>query len=307
MFNAVTANKTPPHPPSEKPIKLWLLGLFSGLAFSHLTLTSQLGEPGLSSSSLLFWTATTLLLWQNQDQIKLRCSSSAVLLGVSLVALVLYKNLHLFEGDFFLRLSPLLSVLALGLIASGFKGLQQYKKEFFLLSFLAIPWELIYLIDISLLTAKFSAFVLWIMGFEVTRQGFWILLPTGSIEVYNGCSGVKMIVQLVGISWLVLALVPTRWQQKVGLPLVAILLGFVINGVRVALMAVLVALSDMAGFDYWHVGTGSLVFSAIAVLLFGLISQKLLHTRPASHQELRHDTLSKIPHKSEAIIPHRAV
>ncbi|MEO1622255.1 MAG: cyanoexosortase A, partial [Cyanobacteria bacterium J06632_3] len=128
------------------------------------------------------------------------------------------------------------------------------------------------LFDISLLTAKFSAFVLWAFGFEVTRQGVWILLPTGSIEVYNGCSGIRMIFQLVGIAWLMLALVPMRWTHKIGLPIVAVLIGFVINGVRVALMAVLVALGNTAGFDYWHLGTGSLVFSAIAVLIFGAIA-----------------------------------
>ena len=170
-----------------------------------------------------------------------------------------------------MRIFPLLSLLGWGLLASGFKGLKQYRQEIFLLSFLAVPWEFIYIYDVSQLTAKFSTFLLWSFGFEVTRQGVWIIMPTGSVEVYNGCSGVRTILQLLALSWIVLALIPPNWRQKTRLIAGAILLGFVVNGVRVALMAIVVALSNSEGFTYWHTGTGSLVFSAIAVLIFALI------------------------------------
>ena len=159
-------------------------------------------------------------------------------------------------------------------MASGFKGLKQYRAEFFLLSFLAIPWEAVYLFNISEMTARFSSFILWILGFEVTRQGTWILMPAGSVEVYNGCSGLRTILQLLGLSWILVTLVPTSWRQKIGLAIASILLGFVVNGVRVAIMAILVAISDTAGFEYWHTGTGSLIFSAIAVLLYGFVCQR---------------------------------
>ena len=225
-----------------------------------------------SGSSLLFWAAVALLLWQKQQSLTLKSDTTSTFIGLTLLTLILYKSLHIFEADFFLRLSPLLCLLGWSLIASGWQRLKQYKQEIFLLSFLAIPWEVIYLFDISLLTAKFSTLSLWALGFDAIRQNTWIILPTGSIEVYNGCSGVRMMIQLLGLSWLILALTPTRWQQKLGLPIVAVLLGFFINGLRVALMAVLVAMGNMSAFDYWHVGTGSLVFSAIAVLLFGTTS-----------------------------------
>ncbi len=95
-----------------------------------------------------------------------------------------------------------------------------------MLLFLAIPWELIYIFDVSQLTARFSASILWLLGFSVTRQDVWIILPTGSVEVYNGCSGVLTILQLLGLSWIVLTLMPTDWRAKVYLPLASILLGF---------------------------------------------------------------------------------
>ena len=257
-------------------IGYWLFGILGGFAGLHLQLTLHLGKPDLASSSVLVWLTAILLLWQNRHERSLKSDIYSLFLGTALLGLVLYKSMNLFEEDFFLRLSPLLTVFGWSLLSSGMKQIKLYAKELFLLMFIAIPWEFVYLFDISLVTAKFSSFILWVLGFEVTRQGAWILLPTGSIEVYNGCSGVRMMFQLLGISWLVLSLVPTGWKQKIGLPMAAIALGFIINGFRVALMAVLVALSHTDAFDYWHVGNGSLIFSAIAVLLLGGIIAKLI-------------------------------
>ena len=252
--------------------KYWLSGIGIGLAALHLSLSEHFGRPGFFGHSFLFWMVVSLLLWQKRERLHLQSDRLSSFIGISLLSLVLYKSLHLFPEDFFLRISPLLSLIGLGLLASGIKGIKQYGQEFFLLLFLAIPWEFVYLFDVSQLTAKFSTFILWLLGFEATRQGVWIIMPTGSVEVYNGCSGVRTILQLLGISWILLALIPTSWQQKAWLPISAILLGFIINGIRVALMAILVALSNSEGFAYWHTGNGSLVFSGISVLMFMAVS-----------------------------------
>lgn len=251
--------------------KYWLSGIGVGLVTLHLNLSQQLGRSGFFSHSFLFWMVVLFLLWEKRDRLYLRSDPVSSFVGISLLWLLLYKSLHLFPEDFFLRIAPLLSVLGWGLLASGIRGLKQYGQEIFLLSFLAIPWEFIYVFDVSQLTAKFSSFILWILGFEVTRQGVWIIMPTGSVEVYNGCSGVLTILQLLGLSWIVLTLIPTSYQPKIWLPIAAIILGFTVNGMRIALMAVLVAMSNSEGFTYWHTGNGSLIFSAISVLMFGII------------------------------------
>ena len=256
-------------------IRYWLSGIGISLATLHLNL-SQLGRPGFFSHSFLFSMVVLLLLWQKRERLHWESDTVSSFIGISFLSLVLYRSLHLFPEDFFLRISPLLSLLGWGLLASGIKGLKQYAPEFFLLSFLAIPWEFIYIFDVSEVTAKFSTFILWTLGFTATRQGVWIVMPTGSVEVYNGCSGVRTILQLLGLSWILLTLVPTNWRQKIWLPIAAILLGFIVNGIRVAIMTVLVAMSNSEGFEYWHTGTGSLIFSAIAVLLFGTVCSMTL-------------------------------
>ena len=232
-----------------RPRYFLLLFIGTSLITLNLNLTQQFGRADYLTQSFLFWSATVYLVWQKKDKLHLKTDTFSILFACVLLALLLYKSLHLFSEDYFLQISPLISFLVWGLLASGIKGLKQYLAELFLLGFLAIPWSAIYIFDISLVTAKFSAFILWIFGFEVTRQGVWIILPTGSVEVYNGCSGVQMSLQILGLSWIILAIASTNLQQKIWLPISAIAIGFLVNGARVALMTILVALSDTKGFE----------------------------------------------------------
>ncbi|MCG8365795.1 MAG: cyanoexosortase A [Pseudanabaenales cyanobacterium] len=253
-------------------MSFWLLSLAAGLIVLHLNLTWRSDNNNLLSCSLLFWLTTSYLVWEKRDRLNLASDIFSSFCGLFLITLVLVKSTHLFGDDVFLRISPVLSVLGLGLLASGVKGVKQYWRELLLWGFIAAPWESIYLvIDLSLLTAKFTTFVLWLLGFDVSRQGVLVILPTGSIEVYDGCSGLKMILQLLGIALIFVLIAADSWKQKILLLISAIILGFVVNGVRVALMTILVALSDQEAFIYWHLGNGSLIFSLIAVLIFGLI------------------------------------
>ena len=251
--------------------KFWLLGIGAGLIALHLNLTWKSENADLLSASLLFWIAVSILLWKKRRTLSLESDVFSSFFGAILIAIVLVKSTHIYRYDFFLRIAPLISVLGLGLLASGFKGLKPYMTPLLLLVFLALYPGFIYIVDPSLLTAKFAAFVLWILGFEVELRGVLISLPTGSIEVYYGCSGVLLICQLLGVALIVMTTISTSWRQKVLLAVTAICLGFVVNGVRVSLMAVLVALSDKEAFKYWHLGDGSLIFSAIAVFSFALV------------------------------------
>jgi cyanoexosortase A len=168
-------------------------------------------------------------------------------------------------------------MIGLGLIASGRKGMKQYQHEIWLLILFAIPPGLVLLFfDPSLLTAKFAGFALWCLGFQVSVQGITVSLPRGAIEVYTGCSGVAIMLQLLGVAVMNLFLVMPKLYQKILIPAIAILIAFVVNGFRVALLAVIVALGNQEAFDYWHVGDGSLVFSTIAVVIFSLMCQQLL-------------------------------
>ncbi|ARV61871.1 cyanoexosortase A [Nostocales cyanobacterium HT-58-2] len=251
--------------------QFWLLATGAGCIAIHLTLTWRSGNSSLLGMSVLLWAAISSLIWEKRHNLKLESGIFSSFFGLTLIALLLFKSISLTSFGVFLYLSPAIFALGLALLASGFKGLKQYKGELFVLFFLSVPKVLASLFpDISPLTAKFAGFVLWYTGFEVDQNGTLINLPTGSVEVYPGCSGVELIFQLLSLALLFFLMFPQNWKRKIIVTIMAALLAFIVNGLRVALMAILVAQQQMTAFDYWHEGEGSLVFSLITVLLFGL-------------------------------------
>ena len=260
-----------------KQLKYWLLAIWVVFITLHLNLTFQSANTDLLSSAFLFWIAVTSLIWKKHNTLKLNSDAISSLIGALLIILLLSKSMNLSSYDHFLRIFPFISLFGLGLLASGFKNLKQYGREMLLLVFFAVPPGLVSLfIDLSGLTAKFAAFLLGLLGFQAGTQGVNVILPTGFIEVYHGCSGMSAILQLLGLSLIILSVFPTNLTQKIWLIVNAIVIGFVINGLRVALMAVLVAAYNQSAFKYWHVGDGSLIFSTSAVLIFIILSQLLL-------------------------------
>jgi cyanoexosortase A len=252
-----------------KLLKYFLTFLSSTLVILHLNLTWKSENSDLIGASVLFWSAVIYLIWEKKNSLVVSHSLVPSLFGGIAIALVLLKSSSLVGNDVFLRLSPLLSGIGLALLSGGLKP---YWRELSLLTIFAIPPGLVsLLVDISPLTAQFASFTLWSLGFAVSRQGVFINLPTGGIEVYPGCSGIALILQILGLAAIFLILFPSDRYQKIILPGLAIILAFLVNGGRVALLTVLAALGDRLGFKYWHLGDGSLIFSTMAVLIFGLV------------------------------------
>ena len=269
-----------------KQLKYWLLAIWTVLITLHLNLTFQSANTDLLSSAFLFWLAVTSLIWKKHNTLQLNSDAISSLIGALLIILLLNKSMNS-SYDHFLRIYPLISIFSLGLLASGFRDLKHYRQEVLIFSFFAVPPGLLSLfIDLSGLTAKFAVFVLGLLGFRVVSQGVNVILPTGFIEVYHGCSGMSSILQLLGLSLIILSIFPTNSSQKIWLVLMAIVIGFVINGLRVALMAVLVAAYNQSAFKYWHVGDGSLIFSTSAVLIFVILSQLLLQKTSKSYKQV---------------------
>ncbi|MEG5037641.1 MULTISPECIES: cyanoexosortase A [unclassified Microcoleus] len=251
--------------------KYWLLGIASGLIVLHLTLTSRTNDTDLFGTMFLFWGVVAFLIWERHESLTFESGIFASFFGSSLIALILLKSSSISGYDFFIRATPFLSGISLALLASGTKGLKQYRQELLILGYTAIPPGLIgVFVDVALLTAKFSAFLLHYLGFEVVRKGVLLILEKGSVEVYHGCSGVNSMLQLLGLALVFLLMFPTTTGQKIILPIVAVITAFVVNSARVGLMAVLVSLSQPEAFKYWHEGNGSVIFSMIAVFIFGL-------------------------------------
>ncbi len=251
--------------------QFWLLGIAIGCIAIHLTFAWKSDNSNLLGISCLFWLAVSSLIWERRNQLDLQSGVFSSLFALTILVLVFIKILPMNTFGKFLYILPTLFSFCIALLASGFKGLKQYQKELFLITSFSILNIIPMLpIEISIFTTKFAAFILWYLGYQVTRTDINIHLPTGSIEVYSGCSGMELIFYMLSITILFLLIFPLDHQRKFLVPIVAIILAFIINGIRVALMAILVANQKMEAFKYWHHGNGSLIFSLVAVSVFGL-------------------------------------
>ena len=259
--------------------KLLLLGIAASLMSLHLTLVWQQDYTNLWMTSLIFWGAISVLVSQQRHQLTLTSGRLASGLGTTILVVVLLKSTSPTLN--YLNMFPLLSALGLALLASGFKGLKHYRREFVSLFFFSVPRVAVSpLIDLSPLTAKLATFLLWYLGFDVSRYGVNIILPGGAVSVYSGCSGLATILELLALAVLLLVLFPTRRSHQILVSIGAVFLGFFVNGIRVVVMAIASAANEEA-FDYWHTGDGSLIFALIAQLLFGLFCFGLLRLHEA--------------------------
>ncbi|MCP6760481.1 MAG: cyanoexosortase A [Fischerella sp. CENA71] len=269
--------------------QFWLLTIGSGLISIHLTLAWRSGNSNLLSTSLLFWAAISFIVWEKRDNLSLESGIIPSFLGFSLIWIALFKSASMTSFGGFLYVLPVIFGLGLALIASGFKGLNQYTGELITLFSLSLsklsPESIIY--PLTLLTAKLSAFILWYTGFEVTLSGINVYLPNGSVEVLSGCSGLELISQMLGFAILFLLVFPQNWQQKILVPVVAATVGFIVNAGRVALMAFIVTKDNIDAFDYWHSGNGSLLFSIISVMIFGSFCWFLIGRSESENQNSR--------------------
>lgn len=263
----------------------WLLAIAAAIAVLHLTLASRIEESDIFAISLLFWFAAGTLVWDNRTTLNFNSGIVASLVGATLLALVLTRTALSPDSASSAWALPLIAAIGLGLLASGFKGLRQYWKELIIFGLLALYPILtltLQAIDLSELTAKAASFNLSYLGFQVQRQGTYVYLPASRTQVYGACSGIQSILQMLSISVLFLLMFPLRnWLHKILCLLSAIIIAFFVNSIRVALMAILNNAGNKAAFDYWHEGNGSLVFSAIAVAVFGCFCWLAFLRKPA--------------------------
>jgi cyanoexosortase A len=268
--------------------QLLLLGIGTCLIAVHLGIAWKGDYSNLFGSSIVFLAAISSLIWDRRHTLHLESGIIASIFGSLLIALVLLISLFVTNSGIALYLFPLIAGLGLALLASGFKGLKQYWVELFALFCLAASKVLTpYITDISPLTAKFAALLLWCSGFKFVMSGQKILTETGGIDVYPGCSGMESIIQMLGLALIFIIMFSLNNKQKILATIVAATLAFVVNGVRVALMAVIVSNGDHKNFVYWHEGDGSATFSIATVIIFGLFCWLLLWFDSAKNKDVK--------------------
>ena len=275
----------------KAPIKndrLWLLVSLVGVCLLYLNLIWQTTEDiDRLTTDGIFWGAIFWLLWQKKDRLTYQSDLLSSFIGWLLLSLTISKisSLFWFESNL-LTLLPVISAIALSLIASGFKGLSQYKWELFFAWFLFFPDGVIgHLIDrtvqITVLNAKLASYLLYYFGFNVASQGNQVLLalPEGEYKaiVDYPCAGVPMILLMLKLALLLISLTSLPSKLKLLIPLFAAVLGFTLGVIRVCILTLLIP--HLAQFNYWHGSQGDQIFSTIAIAIFAGICYWILETK----------------------------
>ncbi|AFZ13634.1 exosortase [Crinalium epipsammum PCC 9333] len=269
--------------------QFWLLTLAGALIAVDISLNIKLARDIIAPSlSLLLWSVILSKLWEKRHTLSLNSDIFSSLLGLVLIAFVLVRSLVTVRISLLLDFLPVISALALILLASGIKGFNQYRQELLLILVLNISDSLLgKVFDPSNLTARFATYIMSCFGFKAVLQGINIVTNAGTVAVLPGCSGLVNMLFLWQLAILFIVTFPANLAKKNYVPVVAVSVGFIFNAARVALLTVLITNSQEKAFEYWHDGDGSQIFVIMSVLVFGAFCYFLIETDEPANPDSR--------------------
>ena len=225
---------------------------------------------------LIFWIAALSITWQNKNNRSFSSNFFSTSIGSFLISWMLFRCIISNNNtDILVRAYPLISLLGICLLASKVSKIFQYWREIVIVSLTSIPFEHIFTWlsptdSVSVLDAKLSRIILWYLGFNVHQIDNIVYLPTGSIQIANACSSFNLLWLMWQFSLVVCLCFSLKKSQKIWLGIWANIIALFANGIRLCLMAILVANNHQEAFDYWHGTSGAEIFTTSAILLFAL-------------------------------------
>jgi cyanoexosortase A len=274
------------HIPPPTLRNLWLT-LCALVAVQNLIVFTNTQITGNAITSLIVWGGALICMEDLLESIQPKPSLYSLLTGSVFVLYSLYRTSRVSGSDSFLYLLVPLSGLGLVLMAHTFREIHKFKASLLILCLLPlfvlvqIAFATFVTDDLSLLTAKFVLFWLSILGLSPLKLiGDTVYVDGGAVQVMHECNGFEMIMQMLITGTIFLVAFPLRSRLgKLVIILFSPIIGFIVNSIRIALLAIFTSFNSEAGkslFDFFHEQAGSLIFSGIAVFLLGYLYLSLL-------------------------------
>lgn len=289
-----------PDIPPPTPRNLWLL-----LALLVATQSSAVFHSSQSANvavlALMIWGGALICIEDQLDELRPQPGLLGLILGTLLLLWVLARTAVILHWDGLLYGLAPLAGLALALLCQPLRHLARFRDPLLCLMLLpayALLMRVLPEAPLSLITAQGAGFWLSILGLEVVVNGRSVALPGGGVQVLAQCNGLDMMAQILCVGLIfMLAFRIRSWFSRLLLFLAAPLIGLLANTLRIALLAGFAGVGQGKGtplFRFFHDDTGSLVFSGIAVFLYGVLYMRLLE-RELPPLQVSHDGGADIP------------
>jgi len=269
--------------PPATPRNLWLL-LAAAVATQNLAVFQSSQNEHITVFAALVWGGALICMEDQLEELRPQPSRWGLLLGTPLLLWVLFRTGVILHWDGLVFALPPLAGIALALLCESPERIGRFRDPLLCLlmlpAFNIISLRLIPEGPFSVLTANLSGFWLSMLGYETRVTGRTVLLPTGGVEVLPACNGVDTIAQVICIGLIFLLAFPLRSRLgKLVVLIAAPLIGIACNTIRIAILALCVANGYSKGSDlfrFFHDELGSLLFSGVAVFIFGLLYMRVL-------------------------------
>jgi len=252
---------------------LGLLAAIFALYLLQLSLLTQL--PDVPLNLMLVMGGAVLVLNSPPAGWQPRPGRIGRWVGVALLVVMLWFGQRLMSSDLISSLLPLLAGIALALLAAPASKLRPFLKSFCVLALLPVVSAvntLTPLGPLSVATAWLAKQMLSICGYTAVQLGTLVKLQGGGVIVSGACAGLSILLQLLLVAVIFALAFPMRHRWQNGLLIVvAPLLGLVVNGMRITLLALFVTSSlpnRQWWFEFFHDHWGSLLFSGVGMQLF---------------------------------------
>ena len=254
---------------------LWFL--LVGLVALYLLLISMLTQPpdvGLNvvlvlGGALLVLPARPPAGWQP------RPGRIGRWVGVVLLVAMLRFGQRLMISEFISSFLPLLTGIGLALLAAPASKLRSFLPSLSVLALLPVvraAGSLTPLGPLSVATAWLTQQMLTLSGYAAEQFGNSVGLKSGGVTVNGACAGLGILLQLLLVAVIFALAFPMRHRWQNGLMIVvAPLIGMVVNGMRITLLALFITSSlpnRQWWFDFFHDHWGALMFSGLGMQLF---------------------------------------
>jgi exosortase/archaeosortase family protein len=272
---------------------LTLLGV---AALFHLSLLLSTSAPlEFTIFAVVLWAVAWLPVEDLVPSLAFRRGPIRVFL-VSLVWIVVLMRGWVVQSyaDPYIPLFPLIGVILLVVLLGGVSLLGRFREAIYILSLMPVLAWLPRLIPTDRLSdtaASFAAFFLRSFGFDIAQNGPRLTVGNAAINVAGPCSGNEIMVQAFVVALLAFIVfpMPKRWVRLPFL-LLAPLLGWIVNGLRVALLAIIASMdpvssvNDSGLFGFFHLGEGGMVFSGLGIAAYAYLYVKVIDQQLSSIQ-----------------------